>query len=92
MQMRIDRAIVNGLYPERFTGAEAKRLRDAAGSENGAVRAALAEHERVRGQRAQLRRLRRGLEAPVATLPFLFEPELGLEQLDELAGRLERKL
>ena len=56
------------------------------------LRAALAEHERVRGQRSQLRRLRRGLDAPVATLPFLFEPELGLEQLEELARRLERAL
>jgi anion-transporting ArsA/GET3 family ATPase len=92
MDMAIDRAVVNGLYPERFTGAEAKRLRSAAARENGAVRAALAEHERMRGQRAQLRRLRRGLEAPVSTLPFLFEPELGLDQLDELARRLERRL
>jgi hypothetical protein len=56
------------------------------------MRAALAEHERVRGQRSQVRRLRRGLEAPVATLPFLFEPELQLEQLDHLARRLERAL
>jgi anion-transporting ArsA/GET3 family ATPase len=94
MEMAIDRAIVNALYPERFTGEEAKRLREAAqaASRDGAVRAALAEHERVRGQRSQLRRLRRGLEAPVATLPFLFEPELGLEQLGELARRLERAL
>jgi anion-transporting ArsA/GET3 family ATPase len=91
MEMTIDRAIVNALYPERFTGEEAKRLRDVR-HENGAVRAALAEHERVRGQRSQLRRLRRGLEAPVATLPFLFEPELGVEQLHELARRLERAL
>jgi anion-transporting ArsA/GET3 family ATPase len=94
MDMVIDTAIVNGLYPERFTGAEVKRLREATPSPNadGAVRAALAEHERVRGQRAQLRRLRRGLAAPVATLPFLFAPELGLDQLDELARRLERRL
>jgi anion-transporting ArsA/GET3 family ATPase len=89
--MGIDRVLVNALYPERFTGPEAKRLH-AVDSRDGAVRAALAEHERVRGQRSQLRRLRRGLDAPVATLPFLFEPELGLEQLDELARRLERAL
>jgi anion-transporting ArsA/GET3 family ATPase len=108
MGMSIDRAIVNAVYPERFTRAEAKRLRAAAGTardadrsgagrarplaHDGAVRAALAEYERVRGQRSQLRRLRRGLDAPVATLPFLFEPELGLAQLDELARRLERAL
>jgi anion-transporting ArsA/GET3 family ATPase len=107
MEMAIDRAVVNALYPQRFTPAEAERLRavepdgnaDRSGAgrvrplaRDGALRAALAEHERVRGQRSQLRRLRRRLEAPVTTLPFLFEPELGLEQLDELARRLERTL
>jgi anion-transporting ArsA/GET3 family ATPase len=107
MEMTIDRAVVNALYPQRFTGEDAKRLRagasggvataasgDGAAPEHasGPLRAALAEHERVRGQRSQLRRLRRGLDAPVATLPFLFEPELGLEQLEELAHRLERAL
>jgi anion-transporting ArsA/GET3 family ATPase len=91
MDMAIDRAVVNALYPERFTREEAERLRSVQGR-NGAVRAALAEHERVRGQRSQLRRLRRGLDAPVATLPFLFEPELRLEQVDQLARRLESAL
>jgi anion-transporting ArsA/GET3 family ATPase len=90
MEMAIDLAVVNAVYPERFTRAEAERLR--ASRKDGPVRAALAEHERVRGQRAQLRRLRRGLDAPVATLPFCFEPELGLAQLEELARRLERAL
>jgi anion-transporting ArsA/GET3 family ATPase len=93
MGLAIDTAIVNGLYPERFRRGDAKRLRGverAAG--DGAVRAALAEQERVRGQRSQLRRLRRGLDARVATLPFLFEPELGPSELEELARRLERAL
>jgi len=104
MEMAIDRAVVNAVYPERFTREEAERLRAVAedgavsatrsrgAGTDAAVRAALAEHERVRGQRSQVRRLRRGLEAPVATLPFLFEPELQLEQLDHLARRLERAL
>jgi hypothetical protein len=99
MGMAIDRAVVNGLYPQRFTGAEAKRLREAeraAGADAAPaaapVRAALGEYERVRGQRSQLRRLRRGLDAPVVTLPFCFEPELGVEHLDQLARRLERAL
>jgi anion-transporting ArsA/GET3 family ATPase len=91
MEMAIDSAVVNALYPQRFTGADAKHLR-AVANQDGAVRAALAEHERVRGQRSQLRRLRRGLDAPVATLPFLFEPELGLPEVEQLAGRLERAL
>jgi anion-transporting ArsA/GET3 family ATPase len=90
MEMAIDLTVVNAVYPERFTRAEAERLRSS--EKNEPVCAALAEHERVRGQRSQLRRLRRGLDAPVATLPFCFEPELGLEQLEELARRLERAL
>ena len=97
MEMKIDRAIVNGLYPQRFTGEEAKRVAGAEGAARGEgvrapLRASVAEHERVRGQRSQLRRLRRGLDARGATLPFLFEPELGRAQLGELAGRLERAL
>jgi anion-transporting ArsA/GET3 family ATPase len=101
MEMTIEMAIVNGLYPQRFTGAEAKRLGEAGrdgpppaetDAVHPALHAAIAEHERVRGQRSQLRRLRRGLGAPVATLPFLFEPELGPEELGELAHRLERVL
>src|ERR671919_2295705 len=56
MEMEIDRAVVNALYPERFTREEAKRMTTFGG--NGAVRAALAEHERVRGQRARHGRAR----------------------------------
>ena len=50
-----------------------------------AARAALSEHGRARSQRAQLARLRRRVEAPVKTLPFLFEPELGVEAARRLA-------
>jgi anion-transporting ArsA/GET3 family ATPase len=88
----VDRVYMNGLYPERFSAAEAEQLSALAAEENGAVRAAsraaLSEHGRARSQRAQLARLRRRVEAPVKTLPFLFEPELGLEA----ARRLARKL
>jgi anion-transporting ArsA/GET3 family ATPase len=88
----VDRIYMNGLYPERFSGEEAERLAEIAGGENGAVRAAcraaLSEHNRAHSQRAQLARLRRRVEAPVKTLPFLFEPELGVESARRLAGRL----
>ena len=53
-----------------------------------AARAALSEHGRARSQRAQLARLRRRVEAPVKTLPFLFEPELGPEAARRLSKRL----
>ncbi len=88
----VDRIYMNGLYPERFSPEEAERLAALAGGENGAVRAAaraaVSEHNRARSQRAQLARLRRRVEAPVKTLPFLFEPELGVEAAERLARRL----
>jgi anion-transporting ArsA/GET3 family ATPase len=88
----VDRVYMNAVYPERFSGEEAERLGSLAEGENGAVRsaarAALSEHNRARSQRAQLARLRRRVETPVKTLPFLFEPELGVEA----AGRLARRL
>jgi len=88
----VDRVYMNGLYPERFSPQEAERLAELAEGENGAVRsaarAAVSEHNRARSQRAQLARLRRRVEAPVKTLPFLFEPELGVEAAEQLARRL----
>jgi len=88
----VDRIYMNALYPERFGTKEAERLGELAGGENGAVRAAsraaVSEHNRARSQRAQLARLRRRVQAPVKTLPFLFEPELGVEAAQQLAKRL----
>ena len=88
----VDRVYLNGLYPERFDKEEAERLAELAGGENGAVRAAAraatSELGRARSQRAQLARLRRRVQAPVKTLPFLFEPELGVAEAQQLARRL----
>jgi anion-transporting ArsA/GET3 family ATPase len=88
----VDRVYMNGLYPERFSNQEAEQLAEISGGEDGAVRpaarAALSEHNRARSQRAQLARLRRRVEAPVKTLPFLFEPDLGVEAAGQLAKRL----
>ncbi len=88
----VDRVYMNGLYPERFSNREAERLTELSGGGDGSVRAAaraaLSEHNRARSQRAQLARLRRRVEAPVKTLPFLFEPDLGVEAAGQLAKRL----
>ena len=53
-------------------------------------------HDRARGgrviavgdseERLQLARLEASCEAPVSTLPYLFAPELGVDEIDELAG------
>jgi anion-transporting ArsA/GET3 family ATPase len=88
----VDRVYLNGLYPERFSKADAEQLAALAAADDdaprAAARAALSEFGRAKSQRAQLARLRRRVEAPVKTLPFLFEPDLG----PEAARRLSKKL
>ncbi len=93
----LDSIVVNGLYPARFSSKEADALRAAAadglGPEaRGAVMAALAEHARAKAQRSHVRRLKRDAAAPVHTLPFLFEAEVGLEEYATLAVKLGRDL
>jgi hypothetical protein len=85
----VDRVYMNGLYPERFDGADEERIEAAAAAGDGQVRdaclAALSERRRAAAQRIQLARLEELAAAPVRRLPFLFEPELGLEQIRGLA-------
>jgi anion-transporting ArsA/GET3 family ATPase len=96
MGMEIDKVVVNGLYPARFTEEEARRLAslDGAGTpaRRAALEAALSEHRRARMQRAELRRLEREADAPVTTLPYLFQPDFGRAQLEQLSNELERAL
>jgi anion-transporting ArsA/GET3 family ATPase len=96
LAMVVEHIVVNGVYPQRFSSDEARRLRSLDGrgapAASEALSAALAEHERARGQRSQLRRLRRRVRAPVATLPYLFERELGRVEVERLANELDRKL
>ena len=102
--MAIDRVVVNAVHPARFSGDEARAVADAAaragGSASGratgavpaALAAALSEHRRARGEHSQVRRLRRAVAAPVATLPRVFRPELAREDLERLSAELERRL
>jgi anion-transporting ArsA/GET3 family ATPase len=88
----VDRVYMNALYPERFSNGEAERLEgerpQATGAVREALRAAVSEHRRARSQRAQLARLRRQVSTPVKRLPFIFQPELGVEDARELAAKL----
>lgn len=90
--IEVDRVFMNAVYPERFSDAEAQRLAVLGEAGNGgllaATRAALSEHRRARGHREQLDRLRELVDAPVSTLPFIFEPELGEAGLRTLAAEL----
>ena len=88
----VDRVYLNGLYPERFSKSEVERLEGAGESADGAVRAAcraaLSESRRAAAQREQLARLEELVGQPVRTLPFIFKPELGVEEIGELAAEL----
>ena len=85
----VDQVYLNGVYPERFSEPEIERLTPLAGEASdgvrAAARAALSEHRRANGHRAQLERLRGLVDAPIKTLPFVFEPELGESGLHALA-------
>jgi anion-transporting ArsA/GET3 family ATPase len=87
----VDRIVMNGLYPQRFDAAEreliaAERERAPAGAPAAAaLAAALDESRRADAQREQLRRLRRLTRSDVGELPFVFAPELGVDELEQLA-------
>ncbi len=88
--VHVDRIFLNGLYPERFSPDETEQLAELAANGDCAVRAAgragVSESLRARAQREQLARLEELTEAPLTTLPFLFEPQLGVEEIGMLAG------
>ena len=97
MRMKLDRIVVNGLYPERFGPRHRSTLAralDSAGTppERAALRAALSEHARAKGQREQLARLEEATGREPARLPFVFRPELGREEFESLSQVLEEEL
>jgi anion-transporting ArsA/GET3 family ATPase len=85
----VDRVYMNGLYPERFSEEEAARLESVTANGNGSVAAAIGaatgQYQRALSQRRQLARLRELLTTDVSTLPFVFRPELGMDEISELA-------
>ncbi|HEU4975588.1 MAG TPA: ArsA-related P-loop ATPase [Baekduia sp.] len=86
---RLAAVVVNGVLPQRFSHADVETL--AAVGTSPPVRAARAEAARARGHRAQVARLRRGLPGiEVRSLPFLFTPALGRQDLQRLGRELVR--
>jgi anion-transporting ArsA/GET3 family ATPase len=89
----LDLIVVNGMWPQRFTSHDVTKLRAAERDgldESGlaSIRAALSAHERVKAQRAQVRRLDAGTSAPLSELPFVFESELELDHYRALSAAL----
>lgn len=85
----VDRIFANGIYPDRFSAAERKRLSGVAAAVRERAEPALAavaeEGERRAAQESQLARLGEGTVGPITELPFLFEPRLDAAGLRELA-------
>ena len=89
----LDLIVVNGMYPDRFSDAEAARIealaRRAGAAE--ALGAALCAHRRARAQVEQLSWLCERAHAPVLTLPYLFERSLGAPEYERLGDELLRQ-
>jgi anion-transporting ArsA/GET3 family ATPase len=96
MGMDIETTVVNAVLPDRFDLSEVKKLGALDGRISDAARRAIAtalsEHGRAAEQREQIERLRREGGVPLVTLPFLFEPDLGPTQVEQLSRRLEAEL
>jgi anion-transporting ArsA/GET3 family ATPase len=96
LDVELERVLVNALLPDRLGGADADAIEAAGASTTAAARAALESslgaHRTARAQRTQLARLRRGLSARATTLPHLLTPDVGRDELERLATRLEREL
>ncbi|MEX2023651.1 MAG: ArsA-related P-loop ATPase [Thermoleophilaceae bacterium] len=92
----LDRVLVNAVPPQRLSAADVDAI-EAIGDRGSpaareALTAARATHRGVRAQRAQIARLRRGLDAKATVLGHVMTPDVTREDLDRLAGELERKL
>jgi anion-transporting ArsA/GET3 family ATPase len=100
----LDVVLMNGIYPQLFSDAEAGVLRehgdqdtngdgDALGlAQRAAIRAALSEHRRATMHAEQLERLEAGLGKQPVELPFLFRPQLDMEAVEDLADRIEAQI
>lgn len=92
--------IVNATLRRRFSAGEVEQIGALAGNGAGAaqrplaraaVAAARTAHERGRLQHNQLARLRRH-RLPVLQIPFVFQPDLDLQALSEIAAALDGRI
>ena len=89
----LDRIVVNGVLPRRFSAHDVERIASTDGALPAAVVAAVrSQAGQAAVQQGQLRRLRRAADAPISTLPFLAVPELGPAELRVLADALADRL
>jgi anion-transporting ArsA/GET3 family ATPase len=90
--------VVNGLYPHMDLDADPVEAAKQAGvpitaaEASALARAAEFRRERQQLQEEQVRRLAEALPLPQLHLPFLFTTELGLAEVDQLAGGLAEEV
>jgi hypothetical protein len=90
----LDLVVVDGVYPDRCSDAEASAI-EAADRRSGCpalAAAVLSQHRRARMHAVQVRWLRARATAPVVTLPCLFSAELGADGCRRLASLLQSRL
>ena len=88
----LDHVVVNAVLPQRFSAAEVAAVEAGAGHRAPAAHAVRAHHALAAGQASQLRRLRRRLDVPVTTLPFVPGARLHPQDVMHLANHLRARL
>jgi DNA-binding transcriptional regulator LsrR (DeoR family) len=89
--------VANAILPQRLQGDDLEDLDVALDGDRrkllrAARRAAASASMRSAAEEVELARLREGLGAQIVTLPFLYEPELGLEAIAHLADVLDAEV
>jgi anion-transporting ArsA/GET3 family ATPase len=97
MARRIALVVANEVLPRRVDGDDLEDLSTALDGDRrkllrAAQRAAVSEAVRASGQERELARLAGELDTPIVQLPFLYEPELGLEAIAQLADVLDAEV
>jgi anion-transporting ArsA/GET3 family ATPase len=88
----LDHVVVNMVLPQRFSAAEVAEVEDAAGDQAPETHAVRAQHAVATGQASQLRRLRRHLDVPVTTLPYVPGARLHAQDVGHLGAHLAKRL
>jgi len=100
LRLKPEAFVLNACHERRFSdGDEAEVLRLTAADAEGEIEPGASLRAALRAARRQIRRrrlttfyekrLRRALDVPLVSLPFLFREGLGVDDLRLLAGRLE---
>jgi hypothetical protein len=88
----VEQVVMNAVYPDRFDADDERRLERARenvpDSAVPPIRAALSQRRRALAHRQQIERLTGSIGAPVSTLPYLFKPELGVAEIEDLARQV----